>query len=64
MTLFLQNDARINRADNFGQTALFYAAEHGQTSVVKYLLSLDADISIRCVELLLFINVSTINGSA
>ena len=35
--------------DKHGQTALFYAAEHGQTPVVKYLLSLDADVLIRFV---------------
>ena len=46
---FLQNNARINRIDKHGQTAIFYSAEHGQTHVVKYLLSMDADVLIRFV---------------
>ena len=45
----LQNNARINLVDKHGQTPLFYAAEHGQTNIVKYLLSIDADVLIRCV---------------
>jgi ankyrin repeat protein len=49
--IFLQNNARINCVDRHGQTALFYAAEHGHPHVVKYLLSMDADALLRFVLL-------------
>lgn len=52
----LKNNGRVNHVDKNGQTALFHAAEHGQTSVVKYLLRVDADVLIRFV----FLNVSVL----
>ena len=56
---FIKNRAQINQRDRHGQTALYHAAEHGQTKIVEYLLSISADVLIRYFDFCLFHNVNS-----
>ncbi len=42
--ILLQCDAKVNQADNFGETALWYAVRSNETKTVKYLLDKGASI--------------------
>jgi uncharacterized protein len=43
--LALDRGARVDREDNFGKTALCWAAERGQVPVVERLLAAHADVN-------------------
>ncbi len=47
---FLNQGARVNARDRFGLTSLHWATWHGNTNVVKLLLTKGANIHVKCRE--------------
>ena len=43
----IENGADVNIKNNYGITALIYAAEHGNLEIVKYLVEKGANVNIK-----------------